>query len=97
MCCYLSPNIEMHEYESDVDSIMNRIDRRQTIVLGDINAKSSQWGASRTNKKGAYWLEWIHALDMVVLNTGREPTFVRGQTNQTTLTCLCRQTKLLSK
>ncbi|KAK9747266.1 Endonuclease-reverse transcriptase [Popillia japonica] len=80
VCCYVSPNIEMHQYELEVDNIMNRIDRRQTIVLGDINAKSPQWGASRTDKKGAYWLQWIHALDMVVLNTGREPTFVRGQT-----------------
>ncbi|KAK9674994.1 Endonuclease-reverse transcriptase [Popillia japonica] len=74
VCCYVSPNIEMHQYELEVDNIMNRIDRRQTIVLGDINAKSPQWGASRTDKKGAYWLQWIHALDMVVLNTGREPT-----------------------
>ncbi|KAK9743609.1 Endonuclease-reverse transcriptase [Popillia japonica] len=80
VCCYVSPNIEMHQYGLEVDNIMNRIDRRQTIVLGDINAKSPQWRASRTDKKGTYWLQWIHALDMVVLNRGGEPTFVRGQT-----------------
>ncbi|KAK9696188.1 hypothetical protein QE152_g32069 [Popillia japonica] len=26
VCCYVSPNIEMHQYELEVDNIMNRID-----------------------------------------------------------------------
>ncbi|KAK9754996.1 hypothetical protein QE152_g783 [Popillia japonica] len=34
VCCYVSSNIEMHQYQSEVDNIMNRIDRKQTIVLG---------------------------------------------------------------
>ncbi|KAK9722571.1 Endonuclease-reverse transcriptase [Popillia japonica] len=80
VCCYLSPNIGMEEYKREVDNIMNGVYRRQTIILGDINAKSSQWGAPQTDNKGEYWQEWIHTRDMVVLNDGKEPTFVRGAT-----------------
>ncbi|KAK9744246.1 Endonuclease-reverse transcriptase [Popillia japonica] len=80
VCCYLSPNIGMEEYKREVDNIMNGVYRRQTIILGDINAKSPQWGAPKTDNKGEYWQEWIHTLDMVVLNDGKEPTFVKGAT-----------------
>ncbi|KAK9721688.1 Endonuclease-reverse transcriptase [Popillia japonica] len=80
VCCYVSPNIGMQDYRLEVDNIMNVVNNTKTIILGDINAKSPQWGGHKTDKKGEYWLEWINALDMIVLNTGQKPTFVRGNT-----------------
>ncbi|KAK9704620.1 Endonuclease-reverse transcriptase [Popillia japonica] len=59
---------------------MNGVGKRQTIIRGDINAKSPQWGEPKTNNKGEHWQEWIPTLHMVVLNDGKEPTFVRSVT-----------------
>lgn len=80
VCCYLSPNIPMHEYKKEVDSIMKHVNKHEFIILGDINAKSFLWGSPRTDEKGEYWVEWISAKDMIVQNTGLKPTFVRGET-----------------
>nr|CAI5833253.1 unnamed protein product [Callosobruchus analis] len=52
---------------------------RKAIVLGDLNVKSPEWGSPITDVRGAYLMEWISALDLVIHNTGDEPTFARGE------------------
>lgn len=79
ICCYISPNIDILEYEQEVDNIMDTANNKDVIILGDINAKSTYWGAPKSDKKGNYWLNWLSARDMIVLNKGTKPTFVRGQ------------------
>lgn len=81
-CCYISPNIPINEYVEKVDEIANCVKcrKKEAIIAGDINAKSHMWGSPVTDGRGEYWSEWIAALDMVVLNTGEVPTFVRGNT-----------------
>ncbi|KAJ8910521.1 hypothetical protein NQ315_012818 [Exocentrus adspersus] len=80
-CCYISPNIGIDEFKARVDIIMRdaggRIDEK--IILGDINAKSPMWGSPREDQRGEYWSEWIATLNIGVLNDGKKPTFVRGQ------------------
>ncbi|XP_056645135.1 uncharacterized protein LOC130450650 [Diorhabda sublineata] len=79
ICCYISPNIRLEDYKTEVNSIMEHItNNSDAIILGDLNAKSPMWGSSVTDEKGQYWVEWINARDLVVLNTGNEPTFIRG-------------------
>lgn len=80
VCCYISPNLPEQDYNNEVDVIMRKIDGREAIVLGDINAKSSQWGSPRTDRKGEYWECCLATRDMVVHNTGIMPTFIRGDT-----------------
>ncbi|KAG5868967.1 hypothetical protein JTB14_001566 [Gonioctena quinquepunctata] len=41
--------------------------------MGDLNAASPS-----TNPKGAYWVEWIASLDLVVHYDGKTPTFQRA-------------------
>nr|CAH7734770.1 unnamed protein product [Callosobruchus chinensis] len=61
---------------------------RKAILLGDLNVKSPEWGSPITDDRGAYLMEWISALDLVVHNTGDEPTFVRGEsTSFIDITC----------
>lgn len=80
ICCYISPNISMEDYKNETDSITDLCNNQETIILGDINAKSPMWGSPVTDRKGEHWMEWISASDIVVLNTGLKPTFVRGNT-----------------
>ncbi|KAI4470771.1 endonuclease/exonuclease/phosphatase superfamily [Holotrichia oblita] len=78
VCCYVSPNIQISDYKEEVDEIMKNVNNNHSRVLGDINAKSAQWGSPTTDEKGKYWTEWISSTDMVVQNRGSKPTFVRG-------------------
>ncbi|KAK9686214.1 Endonuclease-reverse transcriptase [Popillia japonica] len=80
VCCYISPNINMTDYQHAVDNIMDRLQDGETVVLGDINAKSPMWGAPIVDNKGTYWTEWISTKNLIVHNTGDKPTFVRGDT-----------------
>lgn len=81
VCCYISPNISMTDYQRAVDNLMELVQHGETVVLGDINAKSPMWGAPLVDNRGAYWTEWISTKNLVVHNTGNKPTFVRGDTN----------------
>lgn len=80
-CCYISPNIRIEDYKATVDIIMQDAGVRasEKIILGDINAKSPLWGSPQEDKRGEYWCEWLATLNMGVLNDGKKPTFIRGQ------------------
>ncbi|XP_072395050.1 uncharacterized protein [Diabrotica undecimpunctata] len=73
VCCYISPNCTVENYESRLDEIMNevRLLGRECLVLGDLNAKAAEWGSPRTDARGQMLMEWIGTLDLVVLNNGR--------------------------
>ncbi|CAH2008354.1 unnamed protein product [Acanthoscelides obtectus] len=81
-CCYISPNIPINEFQDLVDKIISEIvtSRRECVLLGDINAKSVEWGSPFTDSRGTYFSECLAAANMVVHNTGDNPTFVRGST-----------------
>ncbi|XP_072398080.1 uncharacterized protein [Diabrotica undecimpunctata] len=80
VCCYISPNIVVGEYENRLNAIMEEVRRlgKRCVVLGDFNIKSAKWGSPITDTRGQMLMKWIGALDLVVLNTDLEPTFVRG-------------------
>ncbi|XP_015123376.1 uncharacterized protein LOC107045574 [Diachasma alloeum] len=48
-------------------------------IAGDVNAWAVDWGSKETNTKGQAVLEAMSSLDVVLLNSGNEPTFVRGE------------------
>lgn len=58
---------------------MKVVIKRETLKLSDINAKSSMWRWPIIDERGQNQVEWISVLDIVVLNTEPDPTFVRGE------------------
>lgn len=79
--CYISPNIPLDAFKGDIDNIMYEVRRRkrEAIIVGDLNAKSPAWGSPTEDARGVYLTEWAAVLDLVVINRGDTPTFVRGE------------------
>lgn len=77
--CYASPNRKVEELEILLQNIANCIRFRgeEAIVAGDFNAKSSQWGMTRTDGRGKIVTEWLAQNDLIVKNKGKSPTFER--------------------
>ena len=63
-----------------LDSIISFAnDRGIPVILGiDSNAHSTLWGCDEDNKRGQTLEEWIITNQLLVVNKGNEPTFVRG-------------------
>lgn len=53
--------------------------REEIVVAGDFNSKSPEWGETRADKSTV--CEFIARNDLVVLNRGCTPTFVRGNSS----------------
>lgn len=79
-CCYCSPNISLEDYKAYTDTLMSEVTSGtgEVIIAGDLNTKSVLWGSPVTDSRGNYLMEWISSLDLVVVNRGLAPTFVRG-------------------
>lgn len=80
LCVYLSPNIDRVNYKEKIERIMDYVKAnkgKKLILAGDLNAKSSQWGSRVTDKKGQLWEEAMAGEQLVILNEGKKPTFVR--------------------
>lgn len=56
ICVYISPNLPQEEYKRYVDRIVHEVRNcgRETIIAGDINAKSPLWGSPKEDKRGEY-------------------------------------------
>jgi hypothetical protein len=77
---YFSPNKILSEFEAYVDElteVVRRIAQRQVLVMGDLNAKATDWGSPRTDARGRVVCEWAAATGLVLLNRGTELTCVR--------------------
>lgn len=77
--CYSSGNDEIEDLESMLDEIGGQIrsTNKRSIIAGDFNAKSPQWGMTITDRRGQLMNEWVAENDFVVVNQGEKPTFVR--------------------
>jgi len=81
--CYISPNVSDEVFEEFLDELDNSLSDAeigQEIILGgDFNAKSLLWGSSHTNSRGDRLSRWCASRDLILLNTGTQPTCVRHQ------------------
>ena len=68
---YLPPNSIRTEIYSKIQSLCVN----NSIIAGDWNARSTEWGDVKTNTKGYHLLDFITQMDMKIINTGRQPTF----------------------
>lgn len=48
------------------------------IITGDFNSKSFAWSSPVEDARGVILAEWLASLDLVVLNNGNTPTFIRN-------------------
>nr|CAI5869975.1 unnamed protein product [Callosobruchus analis] len=78
-CCYCSPNIRVDEYERYLETLFGEVTQAggEALVLGDLDAKSIDWGSPTTNKRGRILCERLAVMDMIVINDGLVPTFSR--------------------
>ena len=76
--CYAPPSWEIGEFEDFLDKLARDAkDRSPVTIAGDFNAWGTDWGSQKTNAKGQALLEAMSSLDVVLLNTGIDPTFVK--------------------
>ena len=62
--CYVSPNVAMEEFEK---------------FLLDLDNEMKQHQKPKENKRGDVLAEWLQERDMIILNRGNKPTFIRGE------------------
>lgn len=79
--CYISPNINMEAYEKHIKDLIEvlQTNKKEAIVLGDFNAKATEWGSPTTDRRGQLLTEVICSRNMIIANNGNKPTFVRGE------------------
>jgi hypothetical protein len=79
VCVYVSPNSGLAAFADFLDGFGECVRRcfpRQVLVLGDINAYSSQWGNARTTTRGRMLSDWAAGLGLLLVNRGSASTCV---------------------
>ena len=78
--CYISPNIPLEDFATYLASLKNSISlqRKKVILVGDFNAKSRLWGSHAEDRRGDMLIDWMASDQLLVINDGVHPTFVRG-------------------
>lgn len=78
--CYAPPSMTTDEFENFLDNLVADAKQRSLVAIaGDFNAWAVERGSKVTNRKGQALLETMSLLDIVLLNTGTKPTFVKGE------------------
>ncbi|XP_053990181.1 uncharacterized protein LOC128882571 [Hylaeus volcanicus] len=78
--CYCSPNSDSAEFERYLDrlgAMMAPYLAGLVLILGDLNARSTDWGNPRTGPRGGALESWLEGHGLLVLNRGSVPTCVR--------------------
>ncbi|XP_030745084.1 uncharacterized protein LOC115874129 [Sitophilus oryzae] len=75
--CNTSGNKELVHFETMLEAIEELIKshKGRTIITGDFNAKSAQWGMNYTDIRGHTIVDWMAANNLVIANEGITPTF----------------------
>lgn len=78
--CYISPNVGIERFEAYVDGLIQFISENngESLVLGDFNAKSHEWGSPLEDRRGQVLLEGVANIGLAPQNVGQIPTFERG-------------------
>lgn len=75
--CYLAPSLTTEEFADTLHRIAEDVRGIEPVIkAGDFNAWAVDWGCPRTNQRGCILLETFASLEVVLLNTGTQHTFV---------------------
>ncbi|KAI5631238.1 endonuclease-reverse transcriptase domain-containing protein [Phthorimaea operculella] len=72
---YLHGEADIHVDLHKIRDIIQKLNTTDTIIAGDVNAKSFWWGSDIEDKRGIELAETLAELDLNVLNEGNTPTF----------------------
>uniref|UniRef100_A0ABD2W988 Endonuclease/exonuclease/phosphatase domain-containing protein n=1 Tax=Trichogramma kaykai TaxID=54128 RepID=A0ABD2W988_9HYME len=79
----LENSLKRLSHEKFIGLLNNIVDeargRTPVLVAGDFNAWVTEWGSRETRPRGRALLNALATLDVLLLNTGSEPTFVGKQ------------------
>ena len=78
--CYFSPNDPFEIFETQILLLEESLREAsgQSLIAGDFNSKSPEWGEPRLDRRGALVGEMAARNDLIKLNRGRDFTFRRG-------------------
>lgn len=78
--CYAPPSLSIEQFVDFLDRLIE--DARQhfpVAIAGDFNSWAIDWGSKFTNARGKALLEAMTTLDVVLLNNGDTPTYIKGE------------------
>ena len=78
---YASPNKNLEHLETLLNNLSQSMatHTKQIIISADLNAKAFAWESPIEDKRGKVVTEWLAQKDLIVINKGSRPTFVRGK------------------
>ena len=79
--CYFSPNDPFEIFETQIlllEESLREV-RGRSIITGDFNSKSPEWGEAHLDRRGILVGEMAARNDLILLNRGRDFTFRRGE------------------
>ncbi|CAL1677345.1 unnamed protein product [Lasius platythorax] len=77
---YAPPSLSPDEFTDFLDKLTKDAKEHFPVAIaGDFNAWAVDWESKETNTKGQALLEAMSSLDVVLLNSGDEPTFAKGK------------------
>ena len=78
--CYFSPNDPFEIFETQILLLEESLKEAsgRSLIAGDFNSKSPKWGEARLDRRGILVGEMVARNDLIVLNRGKDFTFIRG-------------------
>ena len=78
--CYFSPSDPFEIFGTQILLLEESLKEAsgQSLIAGDFNSKSPEWGEARLDRGGILVGEMVARNDLIVLNRGRDLTFRRG-------------------
>lgn len=75
--CYFSPNDQIENFNKLLGNLETTIkmQTKEVVIGGDLNAKTPLIGSGTSNERGRYLEDWLIANDLTVINEGNTPTF----------------------
>lgn len=89
--CYISPNVDIGTFIGFLRRLKDSAQqhKKPVLMIGDFNAWSTVWGCRKTDRRGYALLEWLNETAFVQVNTGPDPTCVRGNSESVIDLVLC--------
>ncbi|XP_078051983.1 uncharacterized protein LOC144478137 [Augochlora pura] len=80
--CYYSPNMPFRSYEEKLEDLhellRSECDLDRTLVMGDLNVKSTAWGSSKSDNRGYATLEMAGSCGLTPLISEGDYSFERN-------------------
>ncbi|XP_046681483.1 uncharacterized protein LOC124368252 [Homalodisca vitripennis] len=78
--CYAPPSLSIEEFSDFLDRLTEDAKQHYTVAIAeDFNSWAVDWDRKETNARGSALLDVIATLDVVLLNNGDTPTFIKGE------------------